>query len=88
MIRDRTAAVDYHRIFYREAGDPQHPTLLLLHGFPSSSHIFRNLIPLLSDRFHIVAPATGLCCRSSLPVCACLAQPLSVPTRRHSSELK
>jgi pimeloyl-ACP methyl ester carboxylesterase len=56
MIRYRTAAVDGLKLFYREAGQPEHPTLLLLHGFPSSSHQFRNLIPLLADRFHIVAP--------------------------------
>ena len=56
MIHYRTATVDAHRIFYREAGNPEHATLLLLHGFPSSSHMFRNLIPLLADRFHIVAP--------------------------------
>jgi len=43
-------------IFYREAGDPTKPTILLLHGFPSSSHMFRDLIPKLSDKFHIVAP--------------------------------
>jgi pimeloyl-ACP methyl ester carboxylesterase len=56
MIHYRTAAVADHQIFYREAGDPNQTSLLLLHGFPSSSHMFRNLIPLLSDRFHIVAP--------------------------------
>ena len=56
MIHYRTAAVGDHQIFYREAGDPSQTSLLLLHGFPSSSHMFRNLIPLLSDRFHIVAP--------------------------------
>jgi pimeloyl-ACP methyl ester carboxylesterase len=56
MIHYRTDAVDDQRVFYREAGDTNHPTLLLLHGFPSSSHMFRNLIPLLADRFHIVAP--------------------------------
>ena len=56
MIHYRTATVDAHRIFYREAGNPEDATLLLLHGFPSSSHMFRNLIPLLVDRFHIVAP--------------------------------
>jgi pimeloyl-ACP methyl ester carboxylesterase len=50
------ASVDSIRIFYREAGDPGKPTLLLLHGFPSSSHQFRDLIPLLSDNFHVVAP--------------------------------
>lgn len=55
-IRYRTADVDGHTIFYREAGDPNRLTLLLLHGFPSSSHMFRDLIPLLADRFHLVAP--------------------------------
>ena len=56
MTQLRTAVVDGHEIFYREAGDRAHPTLLLLHGFPTSSHMFRDLIPLLADRFHIVAP--------------------------------
>jgi pimeloyl-ACP methyl ester carboxylesterase len=56
MIRYRTASVGDHELFYREAGKPEHPALLLLHGFPSSSHMFRNLIPLLADRFHLVAP--------------------------------
>jgi len=51
-----TASIDSLRIFYREAGAPSSPKLLLLHGFPSSSHMFRELIPLLADRFHIVAP--------------------------------
>ena len=55
-IHYRTVDVDGHRIFYREAGDPARPALLLLHGFPSSSHMFRDLIPLLADRFHLVAP--------------------------------
>jgi pimeloyl-ACP methyl ester carboxylesterase len=50
------ATVDDIKIFYREAGDPAKPTILLLHGFPSSSHQFRDLIPLLSDNFHVVAP--------------------------------
>lgn len=52
----RTAQVDGFKIFYREAGRPDAPKLLLLHGFPSASHMFRELIPLLADRFHIVAP--------------------------------
>jgi pimeloyl-ACP methyl ester carboxylesterase len=56
MVHYRTAAVGDHKMFYREAGDPKDPTLLLLHGFPTSSHMFRQLIALLSDRFHIVAP--------------------------------
>src|SRR5262249_24592649 len=52
----RYATVDGRKIFYREAGDPNAPTLLLLHGFPTSSHMFRNLIPLVADRYHVVAP--------------------------------
>ncbi|WP_143301100.1 alpha/beta fold hydrolase, partial [Candidatus Entotheonella palauensis] len=43
-------------MFYREAGSNQSPTVLLLHGFPTSSQMFRNLIPALADQFHVVAP--------------------------------
>ena len=56
MIRYQTAMVDGNSIFYREAGPKTAPTLLLLHGFPTSSHMFRNLIPALADRYHVVAP--------------------------------
>ena len=56
MIRYRSVAADELNIFYREAGDPNSPALLLLHGFPTSSHMFRDLIPLLADRYHVVAP--------------------------------
>ena len=52
----RTITVDGVKIFYREAGDPKAPAILLLHGLPSSSHMFRDLIPPLSDRYHVVAP--------------------------------
>jgi pimeloyl-ACP methyl ester carboxylesterase len=55
-IHYRTVNVDGVEIFYREAGDPKAPTLLLLHGFPTSSHMFRDLIPLLADQYHLVAP--------------------------------
>src|SRR6516225_3623772 len=55
-INYRTVAVGGIKIFYRQAGNPERPTLLLLHGFPSSSHMFRNLIPLLAEHFHLVAP--------------------------------
>jgi len=52
----RTVSVMGRQIFYREAGAPDQPTLLLLHGYPSSSHTYRELIPLLSGRYHVVAP--------------------------------
>ncbi|MBO9727249.1 MAG: alpha/beta hydrolase [Chitinophaga sp.] len=55
-VYHKTLKIDGLNIFYREAGDPAKPTLLLLHGFPSSSHNFRTLIPLLKDQFHILAP--------------------------------
>ena len=55
-VHYRYVDADGVRLFYREAGNPELPTLLLLHGYPSSSHQFRDLIPLLSDRFHLVAP--------------------------------
>src|SRR4051812_486253 len=55
-INYRTADVDGWNIFYREAGSKDAPTLLLLHGFPSAGHMFRDLIPHLADRFHIIAP--------------------------------
>jgi pimeloyl-ACP methyl ester carboxylesterase len=55
-IRYRKADVDGIKVFYREAGRPDAPTLLLLHGFPTAGHMFRELIPMLADRFHLVAP--------------------------------
>jgi len=55
-IAYRYQQADGVNIFYREAGNPALPALLLLHGFPTSSHQFRDLIPLLADKFHIIAP--------------------------------
>lgn len=55
-VNYRYATVNGVRIFYREAGSPSSPTIVLLHGFPSSSHMYRNLIPLLAPRYHVVAP--------------------------------
>src|SRR5262245_53536183 len=52
----RTISIDGVSIAYREAGDPASPKLVLLHGFPSSSHQYRNLIPALAERFHVLAP--------------------------------
>jgi len=52
----KTQPVNGFKIFYREAGDPQKPPVLLLHGFPTSSHMFRNLIPQLAADYHVIAP--------------------------------
>jgi len=56
MTTYKYATVSGRKIFYREAGSKDAPTLVLLHGFPTSSHMFRDLIPLLAGRFHLVAP--------------------------------
>lgn len=63
----RTVTVNGLDIFYREAGDPANPTVLLLHGFPTSSQMFRNLIPDLAARYHVVAPDYPGYGRSSMP---------------------
>ena len=55
-VHYRTAMIDGVKMFYREAGPADGPIVLLLHGFPTSSHMFRNLIPLLADRYHVIAP--------------------------------
>lgn len=55
-VRFATVDVDGLKVFYREAGDPARPAVLLLHGFPSASHMFRDLIPELAGRYHVVAP--------------------------------
>lgn len=54
--RFNTTQIDGLKIAYREAGDPANPTVLLLHGFPTSSHMFRNLIPELAENYHVIAP--------------------------------
>ncbi len=56
QTQHKTINVNGVDIFYREAGPANAPTILLLHGFPTSSHMFRNLMPQLSDRFHVIAP--------------------------------
>lgn len=63
----RSVDVDGFEVFYREAGDPAKPSLLLLHGFPTSGHMFRDLIPLLAKDFHLVAPDLPGFGRSALP---------------------
>jgi len=55
-VHYRSAKIDGVNMFYREAGPSDGPVVLLLHGFPTSSHMFRNLIPLLADRYHVIAP--------------------------------
>ena len=67
QVTFRTVEVDGFKIFYREAGRKDAPKLLLLHGFPSASHMFRDLIPLLADRFHIIAPDLPGFGRSDMP---------------------
>ncbi|MFE2842044.1 alpha/beta fold hydrolase [Streptomyces scopuliridis] len=56
VVHHRTATVNGMDVFYRVAGDPQAPALVLLHGFPTSSHMFRNLIPALADTYRVIAP--------------------------------
>jgi pimeloyl-ACP methyl ester carboxylesterase len=67
-IHYRTAQADGLNIFYREAGAPEAPTVLLLHGFPTSSFMFRNLIPALSDHYHVIAPDLPGFGYSSMPM--------------------
>ncbi len=55
-VRYHTAKINGTDVFYREAGRKDAPTVLLLHGFPTSSHMFRNFIPALSDKYHVIAP--------------------------------
>lgn len=55
-IHHRFAVIDGHQLFYREAGPSDAPTLLLLHGFPTSSSMFRGVLPALADRWHLIAP--------------------------------
>src|SRR5688500_5095618 len=55
-VHHRTVTVNGQRVFYREAGPSGAPVVLLLHGFPTSSRMFRHLIPALADRYHVIAP--------------------------------
>ena len=66
-IKYQTVDVDGFKVHYRESGQSGAPKLLLLHGFPTSSHMFRNLIPLLQEHFHIVAPDLPGFGRSDMP---------------------
>ena len=56
VIHYKSMSIDGVKVSYREAGPADAPVVLLLHGFPTSSHMFRNLIPLLADRYHVIAP--------------------------------
>jgi pimeloyl-ACP methyl ester carboxylesterase len=67
QIYYRAADINGLKISYREAGRTDAPTLLLLHGFPTAGHMFRDLIPLLVDRFHLVAPDLPGFGQSDLP---------------------
>lgn len=67
-VLSKKVEIDGLELFYREAGSPDAPTVLLLHGFPTSSHMFRNLIPALSDRYHVIAPDYPGYGNSSMPL--------------------
>jgi len=66
-VHYRSTTVDGLNVFYREAGDPRKPTILLLHGFPTSSQMFRNLIPRLAGKYHVIAPDYPGFGQSSMP---------------------
>lgn len=67
-VRYGTVKIEGLNIFYREAGSPDKPTLLLLHGFPTSSHMFRNLMQALQDKYHLIAPDYPGYGASSMPL--------------------
>jgi len=83
--RHRVVDVDGLNIFYREAGADTSPALLLLHGFPTSSHMFRDLIPALADDYHVVAPVT---CRRGAALNSALSTKNSVTLGRYSEMLE
>lgn len=70
IVSYSTVDIDGLDIFYREAGDRSKPTILLLHGFPTSSQMFRNLIPALADKYHVIAPDYPGFGQSSMPTVA------------------
>ena len=69
-VHYRTATVEGVEVFYREAGRAADPTVLLLHGFPTSSFMFRELIPRLADRYHVIAPDLPGFGRAAMPAVA------------------
>ncbi len=68
----RTVKIENLEIFYREAGDKDSPTIILMHGFPTDSHMFRNLIPMLAQKYHVIAPDYPGYGRSSTQACMIL----------------
>ena len=77
QTRYRTIDVGGLEIFYREAGPPAAPVVLLLHGFPTSSRMFRNLIPMLADKYRVVAPDYPAFGHSAVPTAPCWVAPAS-----------
>ena len=68
IVQHRTASIEGLDIYYREAGDKDNPTVILLHGFPTSSHMFRKLIPELAGNYHVIAPDYPGYGNSSMPL--------------------
>ena len=68
VVQHRTASIEGLDIYYREAGSKNNPTVILLHGFPTSSHMFRTLIPELADNYHVIAPDYPGYGNSSMPL--------------------
>ena len=68
IVQHRTASIEDLDIYYREAGNKDNPTVILLHGFPTSSHMFRTLIPELADNYHVIAPDYPGYGNSSMPL--------------------
>jgi pimeloyl-ACP methyl ester carboxylesterase len=83
----RTVKLGEFNLFYREAGAPNAPKLLLLHGFPSASHMFRDLIPLLADRFHIIAPDLPGFGKSDMPGRGCTFERIAETMDRFTEEV-
>ena len=88
MTKYRHAPVDGIKVFYREGGPANAPAILLLHGFRTSSHMFRNLIPALADSYHVVAPDLPASASQTVRIARTTATPSSRLRRQLRLSLK